>query len=43
MQLWSPQDAQARRFYEATGWRHDGRTQWLAELGLVIVAYVKAL
>ena len=38
-----PREAPARRFYEATGWRHDGREQWLAELSLPIVAYVKAL
>jgi GNAT superfamily N-acetyltransferase len=43
VQLWTPQEAPARRFYEATGWRHDGRMQWLAELGLPIVAYVKPL
>ena len=38
-----PEEAPARRFYEATGWRHDGREQWLAELALPIVAYVKPL
>jgi len=43
VQLWTPRDAPARRFYEATGWRHDGREQWLAELALPIVAYVKSL
>ncbi|MGI8781704.1 MAG: GNAT family N-acetyltransferase [Solirubrobacteraceae bacterium] len=43
MQLWTPRDAPARRFYEVAGWRHDGREQWLAELALPIVAYVKAL
>jgi GNAT superfamily N-acetyltransferase len=43
VQLWTPRDAPARRFYEATGWRHDGREQWLAELALPIVAYVKPL
>jgi GNAT superfamily N-acetyltransferase len=43
VQLWTPREAPARRFYEATGWRHDGREQWLAELALPIVAYVKAL
>ena len=42
-QLWTPEDAPARRFYEATGWRHDGRRQWLAEMGMPIVAYRKAL
>jgi GNAT superfamily N-acetyltransferase len=43
VQLWTPEEAPARRFYEAAGWRHDGRTQWLADLGLPIVAYVKSL
>jgi GNAT superfamily N-acetyltransferase len=43
VQLWTPRDAPARQFYEATGWRHDGREQWLAELSLPIVAYVKEL
>jgi GNAT superfamily N-acetyltransferase len=43
VQLWTPRDAPARRFYEATGWSHDGREQWLEELSLPIVAYVKRL
>lgn len=43
VQLWTPRDAPARRFYDATGWRQDGREQWLAELTLPIVAYVKQL
>jgi GNAT superfamily N-acetyltransferase len=43
VQLWTPRDAPARRFYEASGWRHDGREQWLTELALPIVAYVKSL
>jgi GNAT superfamily N-acetyltransferase len=43
VQLWTPREAPARRFYEATGWRHDGREQWLADLALPIVAYVKPL
>ena len=38
-----PEQAPARRFYEATGWTHDGRRQWLAEIAMPIVAYVKAL
>ena len=42
-QLWTPREAPARRFYEATGWRQDGREQWLDELSLPIVAYVKEL
>jgi GNAT superfamily N-acetyltransferase len=43
VQLWTPREAPARRFYEACGWRHDGREQWLDELALPIVAYVKVL
>lgn len=43
VQLWTPREAPARRFYEASGWRHDGREQWLADLALPIVAYVKSL
>jgi GNAT superfamily N-acetyltransferase len=43
VQLWTPREAPARRFYEAAGWHHDGREQWLAELSLPIVAYVKEL
>ena len=42
-QLWTPRDAPARLLYEACGWRHDGRQQWLDELSLPIVAYVKEL
>jgi len=42
-QLWTPEEAPARRFYEAQGWTHDGRRQWLADLALPIVAYVKTL
>ena len=43
VQLWTPREAPARRFYEAEGWRTDGRQQWLEELALPIVAYVKPL
>ena len=43
VQLWTPRDAPARGFYEAGGWRHDGREQWLEDLDLAIVAYVKPL
>jgi GNAT superfamily N-acetyltransferase len=42
-QLWTPEDAPARRFYEAHGWTHDGRRQWLPDLALPIVAYRKTL
>ena len=43
VQLWTPREAPARSFYDAAGWLHDGRAQWLDELSLPIVAYVKAL
>lgn len=43
VQLWTPRDAPARLFYEASGWQRDGREQWLAELSLPLVAYVKTL
>jgi GNAT superfamily N-acetyltransferase len=43
VQLWTPREAPARLFYEASGWHHDGREQWLTELALPIVAYVKPL
>jgi GNAT superfamily N-acetyltransferase len=42
-QLWTPEEAPARRFYDSQGWTHDGRRQWLEDLSLPIVAYVKAL
>jgi len=43
LQLWTPRDAPARHFYEAGGWRPDGREQWSAELGLALVGYFKRL
>ena len=43
VQLWTPRDAPARRFYDAAGWHHDGREQWLAELALPILSYLKQL
>lgn len=43
VQLWTPELAPARRFYDATGWRHDGRTTYLADMDLPLVAYVKPL
>jgi len=43
VQLWTPEHAPARAFYEVAGWAHDGRAQWLPELALPIVAYVKIL
>jgi GNAT superfamily N-acetyltransferase len=42
-QLWTPEQAPAGRFYEAAGWHADGRRQWLAEMALPIVAYLKRL
>ena len=42
-QLWTPEKAPARRFYESQGWTHDGRRQWLPDLALPIVAYRKRL
>jgi len=42
-QLWTPEQAPARRFYEAQDWVPDGRRQWLEDLSLPIVAYVKSL
>ena len=42
-QLWTPEQAPARRFYEAQDWAPDGRRQWLEDLSLPIVAYVKSL
>ncbi len=42
-QLWTPEQADARRFYEACGWSHDGRRRWFADLALPLVAYVKEL
>jgi len=41
--LWTPEDAPARRFYEAHGWRHDGRRTWHDRLQLAHVGYEKRL
>jgi GNAT superfamily N-acetyltransferase len=41
--LWTPEDAPARRYYEATGWRPDGRSGWHEALQLPIVGYQKPL
>ena len=41
--LWTPEIAQARRFYESHGWRHDGRRKWHDRLELHIVGYEKPL
>lgn len=42
-ELWTPEEAPARRFYEARGWEPDGRRQWFEDLRLPIVGYEKAL
>jgi GNAT superfamily N-acetyltransferase len=42
-QLWTPEGAPARGFYEAQGWTHDGRRQFFAILDLPLVAYSKQL
>lgn len=42
-QLWTPERADARCFYEARGWREDGRRRWFADLALPLVAYGKEL
>jgi GNAT superfamily N-acetyltransferase len=41
--LWTPEAAPARGFYEREGWRHDGRRDWHAPLGLTVVRYSKRL
>jgi GNAT superfamily N-acetyltransferase len=41
--LWTPEDAPARRFYEATGWKPDGRRSWHEPLGLPVVGYEKRI
>jgi GNAT superfamily N-acetyltransferase len=41
VRLWTPTRAPARRFYEATGWREDGRSGWHEALQLPIVGYEK--
>ena len=43
LQLWTPRDAPARHFYEALGWRLDGREQWSSELSLALVGYLRQL
>ena len=43
MRLWTPSGAPARRFYEATGWREDGRSGWHEALQLPIVGYEKPI
>lgn len=41
--LWTPRDAPARGFYEATGWRLDGREKWAEDFALHLVGYERAL
>jgi len=41
--LWTPEGGPARRFYEAHGWRRDGRSKWQDRLELDIVGYEKPL
>lgn len=41
--LWTPERAPARRFYEARGWRHDGRRMWHDRFALHHVGYEKRL
>jgi len=43
VELWTPAGAPARGFYEAVGWRHDGREAFSEEAGLPLVGYAKAL
>jgi GNAT superfamily N-acetyltransferase len=38
-QLWTPEGAPARRFYEASGWTLTGATLHMAELNLPLVMY----
>jgi GNAT superfamily N-acetyltransferase len=42
-ELWTPEQADARRFYEACGWHHDGRQRWFPDLALPLVGYAKSL
>lgn len=42
-QLWTPEGAPARRFYEASGWTVTGDTLHMPELNLPLVMYETAL
>ncbi len=42
-QLWTPKGAPAERFYEARGWRRDGRDEWHPWVGLGMVGYARNL
>lgn len=41
--LWTPEGAPACRFYEAHGWRHDGRRMWHDRFRLHHIGYEKRL
>ena len=41
--LWTPEGAPAGRFYEAHGWRHDGRRMWHDRFRLHEIGYEKRL
>ncbi|MDQ4049018.1 MAG: GNAT family N-acetyltransferase [Actinomycetota bacterium] len=41
--LWTPERAPARRFYEAHGWRQDGRRMWHDRFHLHHMGYEKRL
>lgn len=41
--LWTPQRAEARRFYEAMGWRATAHERWEPDLDAMMVAYTKRL
>jgi GNAT superfamily N-acetyltransferase len=42
-QLWTPEGAPARRFYEASGWTANGNTLHMPELNLPLVMYERPL
>ena len=42
-QLWTPRGAPAQRFYEARGWRPNGRTDWNPWVALEMVGYSREL
>ena len=42
-QLWTPKGAPAEHFYEARGWRRDGRDEWHPWVGLEMVGYARNL
>ena len=42
-ELWTPEGAPARRFYEAVGWVRNGRRSWHEPLHLTVIGYQKRL